>query len=39
MQLIIQINLYCLIPDSSILQMHPDVTIVADEAALSKCDL
>ena len=24
---------------ASILQMHPDVTIVADEAALSKCDL
>lgn len=23
----------------SILQMHPDVTVVADEAALSKCDL
>ena len=23
----------------SILQMHPDVTIVADEAALSKCNL
>lgn len=24
---------------ASILQMHPDVTVVADEAALSKCDL
>ena len=24
---------------ASILQMHPDVTIVADEAALSKCNL
>ena len=24
---------------ASILQMHPDVTIVADEAALSLCDL
>lgn len=24
---------------ASILQMHPDVTLVADEAALSKCPL
>ena len=24
---------------ASILQMHPDVTLVADEAALSKCEI